>query len=157
MNTRTAVASLLFVLAMLAIAGCYSSKVPLEDSPSAAVNKSWLGHWSAGDETRVVVYPFDEHQYVIDVINKDGEHALHRAFATAVAGETILSIRNLQSDQWCFARIRGEGDSLEMAMLRKDAIDATFESAADLRSAVEKIVDEPGAFADPFRLTRAED
>ena len=122
----------LVLILLLTIAGCYTSGVPLEGAPSLAVNKAWLGTWEVVEhdnhDVRVTVRAFDEHQYLIEVVD-DGRRQLHQGFATQIGGDTLLSIRNLDSRDWVFVRVRGEGDSLAIAILNKDALDRRFDSS----------------------------
>ncbi len=144
-NFQTLLAAL---FSLLVFGGCYSSPVPLEEVPSQPVNPEWLGEWTEGGENprRMTVRAGKGGWYEIDVVDRGDERYKVRAFATRVGGETIVSFRASRNRDWNFARVRGRGDTRELALLSMTGFRAKAGTPAALREAMQNAVHDDDAF-----------
>jgi hypothetical protein len=101
-------------LFLVFLAGCpFETRVPLAEPAPGSIDSRLVGFWSGintkdGDSLEVVIMPFNDAEYYIEVRDGDGPPERYRAYAIAVAGEYVLQINEIgpgeASDGYVFAR-----------------------------------------------------
>ena len=127
------------------IGGCpFTSKVPLAGPDASGVDSKLLGPWvgvtGEGDSLRVTVFPFNQSEYYVEMVEPGRDTQRFRVFPFELNGVWFLHINEISPD----------GSKSEYAFAR-----AMFssESAFTLRFVGEKIV--PAELAsDPTALKR---
>jgi hypothetical protein len=153
------------LVVVVLLGGCYESTVPLSSSMDAEIDPALTGEWElldSGDKPdRLLILPFNEHEYYIEWVDFDEdsdeeERMRFRAFATPVGNRMFANVQNidLKSDHtYIFFRYTLEPDGqLVLQGLDQSNLKMKFDSSEDFldymkaHAAEEQLYDEPGYF-----------
>jgi hypothetical protein len=137
----------LFSALSLVFMGCpYESKVPIDDSSNAKMDKTLLGTFSEkGSEDYTYKVTAYENTYKVDKTNKDGETTKYKGFFSDVSGVTFLNIHEVSEYEssevkYYLYRVEKKGDDGERVKLRAvtDNITEEFATSAELKAYLKK-------------------
>jgi hypothetical protein len=89
---------------LILLTGCpFEAKVPLRKPTTGSIDSRLVGAWSGtdvkgGDSLEVLILPFNDAEYYIEVVENDESRNRYRAYAIAVAGEQLLQVGELTAD-----------------------------------------------------------
>lgn len=93
----------LALLGTILAAGCpYESAVPLGSPGAGSLDPQLGGHWTAidtdGSLVEIDFLPFNEGEYLVEVLEKDKKPDHYRAFTVRVGGEAFLNVNEVKPD-----------------------------------------------------------
>lgn len=95
------------------LTGCpFESRVPLGRPSPGSIDTRLVGFWSGtdlkgGDSLDILILPFNDAEYFVEVVENDESRDRYRAYAIPVAGESVLQINEVIAD--------GESESFVLA------------------------------------------
>src|SRR5262245_3364866 len=157
----------LVLCSTLLVAACYESAFPTEPRPKADIDRALPGTWRClpfdQDPTEkpatITIAPEKGQVYAVTLQEDGGEPSRYEAFASSAA-EGLMNVRELADGDkkpWMFVRATLLRPSvMQLQVLDKKAMpDTELKTADELRRAVERARNKPGAFSDVCICVRA--
>lgn len=138
MKRQGLVSAFLLTLVLVAGTGCpFEAKVPIGKASPASLDPRLFGAWTdtSADSARILVLPFNETEYYVEVTEKDGRRDHYRVAPITLAGRQMLQVNELSAqatpDGYVFARcsltpdgalsLRFVGEKIVPKSLQKDS------------------------------------
>jgi hypothetical protein len=165
-RTRYGRACVLICAALVASA-CYESAFPIEPRPKSDIDRAFPGTWRclpfdqdpAAKAATLTIAPDKGQVYAVTLQEDGGQPSRYEVYASSAA-EGLMNVRELADGDkkpWMFVRATLLRPSvLQLQVLDKRAMPETDLKLADeLRHAIERVRNKPGAFSDVCVCVRA--
>jgi hypothetical protein len=147
-------------LLVLANAGCYESRFPIDMEPRAPIDQDLVARWrclpaaaDADTAAATITIGVARDGVYAASFQEDGKAAdVYEIHASVLEGQSVLNIRDLaesKREPWVFGRyVFLRPDVLQVQILLEEALDDELETPAALREALEKRIGRADLFGD---------
>ena len=152
-------------LPILLLCACYSSPVPLEDTPSVPVDRALLGRWEyrdakAGTTDAIVIRAASSRRYSITYETASGKRLLYTGYESILDRKRFLQFRRDSiGARWHIAALGNApapgGSRMVHVLVGGKELNGTFDTPAELRAKVRALLVSRAKVWTTYEVTRA--